>query len=102
MHSPRVTIGNDGSHVINIGSRLSLVSGHLPSCIPLLAIVHLLRLEETLHLVRDGVVRVIAEIGRHFVGRGEERGTGPAGDIEDFLMRSLLGHLHGIDRAHCR
>lgn len=97
---PGVTVGDDGPQVVCVGCAGALLRCELPSGIPLLTVVHRLSLGEALDLVRYGVVWVVAEVGGHLVGGCEEGRAGPAGDVEDLLVRRLLGHLDGIDSTH--
>ncbi len=62
--------------------------------------MHLLRFEQSLHLIGYGIVWIVAKIWRDFVGRREYGRAGPAGNVEHFLVRSLLGHLYRIDSSH--
>ena len=63
--------------------------------------MHRLGLSQALDLVGNGVIWVVAEVGRDFVGGCEDGGAGPAGDVEDFLVRGLLSHLDWVDGSHC-
>lgn len=62
--------------------------------------MQLLGLEETLDLVGDCVVWVIAEVCGHLVGASQERRASPAGDVENFLVGCLLRHLYWVDSSH--
>lgn len=64
--------------------------------------MQLLSLEQSLDLVRNRVVRVVTHIGRYFMGSSQKGGAGPTGNIQDFLVRGLLCHLHRINGAHFR
>lgn len=97
-----ITIGDDGAEVVDVGGLVALLDAELATRIPLLAVVHALRLGQALDLVGDRVVGVVAKVGGDLVGAGEEGGARPAGDVEDFLVGSLLGHLDGVDGAHCK
>lgn len=97
---PGITVRHNWSHVVNVRSSFSLFSRQLPSRIPLLPIVHLLRLEQPLDLVRHCVVGVVTEIRRDFVGGRQQRRACPARDIQDLLVGGLLGHLYGINGTH--
>jgi hypothetical protein len=66
----------------------------------MLAIMELLCFEQSLDLVWNGVIRVIAEIRGYFVCRREDRGTNPTRYIQDFLISGLLGHLYWVDSPH--
>lgn len=94
-----ITIGNDGTEVVGVRRLGALFGRHLAARIPLLAVVHRLGLGHTLHLVGDRVVRVVTKVGGDFVGRCEERRAGPAREVEDFLVGSLLGHLDRVNGA---
>jgi len=98
---PRVSIRHDRAHVIDIGGLFSLLGAQLPPSIPVFSIVELLRFEQPLHLIRDRVVRIVAEVGRYLVCAGKHRGARPARDIQDLLIGGLLGHLHGVNGPHC-
>jgi hypothetical protein len=100
INLPGVTVCNNRSHIVNVRSRLSLLRGHLPPRIPVFAVMQLLSLEQSLDLVGHGIVRVITKVGRHLVGRRQNRRARPARYIQDLLVRSLLGHLYGVNGAH--
>ena len=63
--------------------------------------MHALCLSQALDLVGNSVVWVVAEIGRDFIGGCQDGGAGPAGDVEDFLVGCLLGHLDWVNGSHC-
>ena len=67
----------------------------------MLPVMQLLCLEQSLHLVGHGVVRVVSKVGRDFIGGGQQRRAGPPRNIENLLVLCLLRHLYGVDRAHC-
>ena len=95
---PSITVGDDRSQVID--PRRTLASSN-PSLVPHLSIVQLLRLSQSLNLIRYGGVRIISQIGSHFVisGRQNTR-TRPSRDVEHLEMRRHLRHLNRIDRSH--
>ena len=62
--------------------------------------MHLLSLEQSLNLVRHGVVRVVAKVGGDLVGSGQQGRARPARDIQDLLVGGLLGHLDGVNGTH--
>lgn len=95
-----VAIGNDGPEEVGVRGRGTLLRRHLAAGIPLLAVVHRLGLGETLDLIGNGIVGVVAEVWGDFICGRKEGGASPAGDVEDFLVGSLLGHLDGVDGAH--
>lgn len=65
---PGVAVGDNWSHVVEIWRFGSLFRSHLPPVVPVLTVMKLLCLEQPLHLVRHGIVRVVAKVGRYFVG----------------------------------
>ena len=73
----------------------------LPSSIPLLSIVQLLGLEQSLDLVWNGIVRIVTKIGRDLVGGSQQRGACPARDVQNLLVGCLLGHLYWVNGTHC-
>lgn len=68
INVPGITIRNDWSQIISVGGSLSLFRSHLSPRVPLFPVMHGLGLEQTLDLVRDGIVGIIAEIGGYFIG----------------------------------
>ena len=64
--------------------------------------MQLLSFEQSLDLVRNGVVRVVTHVWRYFMGSSQKRGACPTGNIQNFLVRGLLRHLHRINGAHCK
>lgn len=102
MNIPSITVSDDRSQIVDIRSGLALVRSHLASGIPMLAVVHGLGLEQPLHLVRDGVIRVVTKVGGHFVGGGQKGGASPTRNIQDLLVRSLLGHLDRVNSTHLK
>ena len=100
MNIPGVTVRNDGSHVVDIWGVLALLRGQFASGIPVLPVMHLLSLEQSLNLVRYGVVRVVAKVGGDLVGSGQQGRARPARDIQDLLVGGLLGHLDGVNGTH--
>jgi hypothetical protein len=100
VNIPSIAICDDWPHVINVWCCFPLIRGQFSSRIPLFAIMHLLGFEETLDLVGDCVVWVIAEVGGHLVGASQEGRASPARDVEDFLVWCLLRHLYWVDSSH--
>lgn len=62
--------------------------------------MELLCLEQSLDLIGDGIVWVIAKVSGDFVCGSKDGGAGPARDVEDLLVWGLLGHLDGVNGAH--
>jgi len=98
---PSVAVGYDRSQIIDVFCRFPLVSAQLPSRIPMLPIMQLLRLAQSLHLVGHRVVRIVSKVGRDFIGGGQQRRAGPSRNIENLLILGLLRHLYRVYRAHC-
>lgn len=66
----------------------------------MLPIMQLLRFEKSLHLVGHRVVGVVAKVGRDLVGGRQQGRARPTRYVQDFLIRSLLRHLHRVDCTH--
>ncbi len=98
---PSVAVGYDRSQIIDVFCRFPLFSAQLPSRIPMLPVMQLLRFEQPLHLVGHGIVRIISEVRRDFIGGGQQRRAGPPRNVKNLLVFGLLCHLHGVNRAHC-
>ena len=98
MNEPSITVSNDRTQVID--PRGTLSSGN-SSLVPHLSVVEFLRLSQSLHLIRNGRVRIIGQIGSNFViSSRQHTRTRPPGDVEHLEMRSHLRHLNRIDRSH--
>ena len=97
---PCIRIRNYRPQVVCIRRLTPLLRGQFPPLVPMLPIMQLLRLEQSLHLVRDGVIRVVAQVRGHLVGRRQHGTTRPPGDVQDLLVRRHLRHLHGVNGAH--
>ena len=69
---PSIAICNDGSQIVYIWRRLSSFGCQLSPSVPVFTIMQLLGFEEPLHLVWNRVVRVVAKVGRHLIGAGED------------------------------
>lgn len=66
----------------------------------MLPIVELLRFEESLYLVRNGIVRIVSEVWRDLVGAREYGGARPPRNVQHFLIGCLLCHLDRINDTH--
>ena len=64
------------------------------------SIMELLSIEKSLYLIWNSIVWIISKVWRDLVCRCEGGGAGPAGDVENLLIRGLLSHLNWIDRSH--
>lgn len=100
IYSPSVTIGDNWPHVVNVGGLHAFFCGHLPSHVEVLPVMELLRLEQSLHLIRYGIVWIVTEVCRDLVGSGENRRASPAGDVQNLLVRCLLSHLYRVNGTH--
>ena len=95
-----VAVCYDGSKIVDVGSGLALVGAESSSLIVVSSVVQLLGFEETLYLVGHGVIRVVPKVWRDFIGGCEDGRARPAGNVQDLLVRCLLGHLDWINRTH--
>lgn len=76
-----VSVGNDGTQIVDLGSLCTFLGGHGQTSLALLAVVEELSKEKMLNLVRNGVHRVVSKIRTGLVAGGGSGRALPTADV---------------------
>lgn len=95
-----VVIGNDGLEEVGVRGRGMLFRCYFVVGILLFVVVYRLGFGEMLDLIGNGIVGVVVEVWGDFICGCKEGGVSLVGDVEDFLVGSLLGYLDGVDGVY--